>query len=192
MLEKRRHQRIRFDEALPIRIGRFGERARGTLENLSLGGLMCRTDLQLAVGETVGCEFRVFESPLIDLTGTVASRIGDGLYGIRFQTGPLSEFLIEDAISGAVERGKVSIVSVHDLPGGKVLRVVGALTAASGNDFMHGIERVGVVEADLSGVTLVDDDGLDMCRRALAAGIRIERRAPCIDAVWSRLAAVAC
>lgn len=184
MQEKRRHQRIRFDEAVPIKIGCLGRRVRGTLENLSLGGLMFRSDLDLSVGDTVGCEFRVFESPLIDLTAVVASRVGSGLYGVRFQSGPLSECLIEDAINGAVERGRVSIISVHDLAGGKVMRVAGALTAVNRNDFMHGIERVGVVEVDLGGVTLIDDDGLAMCRHAVELGIRVERRSPCVDAVW--------
>lgn len=184
MLEKRRHQRIRFDQPLPIRIGRYGVRAQGMLENLSLGGLMFRTDIDLAVGDTVGCEFRVFESPLIDLMAVVASRVGAGLYGVRFQSGPLSECLIEDAINGAIDKGKVSIISIHDLPGGKVLRVSGALTAVNRNDFMHGVERVGVAELDLSGVTLIDADGLAMCRRAVELGVRIERRSPCVDAVW--------
>ncbi|MFC5301652.1 PilZ domain-containing protein [Azospira restricta] len=185
MQEKRRHQRISFDDPQPIRLGHRGERAVGELENLSLGGLMFRTTLTLAVGETVGCEFRVFESPLIDLPAVVVSRIGDGLYGARFQAGPMSQHLIEDAINGAIGKGKATILSIHSLPGGKVLRVAGALTATARNDFMHGVERVGVAEIDLSGVTLIDSDGVSMCADAVARyGVRAERRSPCVEAVW--------
>jgi hypothetical protein len=184
MQEKRRHQRIRFDEPLPIRIGHQGERANGEMLNLSVGGLMFRSKLALTVGETIGCEFRVFSSPLIDLVAVVASRVGDGLYGARFQAGPLSERLIEGAIDGAVALGRVSIISIHDLPGGKVLRVAGALTGNHRNDFMHGVERVGVDEIDLSGVTLIDAEGISMCQQALARGVRAELRSSCVDAVW--------
>jgi len=184
MQEKRRHQRIRFDEPLPILIGRPGERVQAELENLSLGGIMFRSDLTLVVGEPIGCEFRVFESPLIDLAAVVASRIGKGLYGARFQAGPLSEQLIEDAIDGAIARGKASVISIHDLSNGKVMRVAGALTAAQRNDFVHGVERVGVAEIDLGGVTLIDDAGLDLCRAAAARGIQITPRSACVEAVW--------
>lgn len=185
MQEKRRHQRISFDDALPMRIGHRGERASGALENLSLGGLMCRTRLSLSVGETVGCEFRVFESPLIDLPAVIVSRVGEGLYGARFQAGPMSQHLIEDAINGAIQQGRATILSIHNLPGGKVLRVSGALTASKRNDFMHGVERVGVAEIDLSGVTLIDSEGISMCALAVARyGVRAERRSPCVEAVW--------
>ncbi len=185
MLEKRRHQRIRFDEALPMKIGHRGARARGALENLSLGGLMFRTELPLTVGETIGCEFHVFESPLIDLPAVVASRVGAGLYGARFQAGPMSQHLIEDAINRAIETGQAGIISIHELAGGKVMRVCGALTANHRNDFMHGVERVGVAEIDLSGVTLIDDAGVAFCRRAVEQfGVRIDARSPCVAAAW--------
>lgn len=185
MLEKRRHQRIRFDEPLPMKIGHHGARAAGALENLSLGGLMFRTGLPLSVGETIGCEFRVFASPLIDLAAVVASRVGAGLYGARFQAGPMSRHLIDDAINDAIDQGKAGIVSLHELPGGRVMRVTGALTAGHRNDFMHGVERVGVVEIDLAGVTLIDAAGLALCRLAIDRfGVRIARRSPCVEAVW--------
>ena len=183
--EQRRHQRIRFDDPLPMKVGHRGERAAGALENLSLGGLMFRTPLPLAVGETIGCEFRVFESPLIDLAAVIVSRVGEGLYGARFQAGPMSQHLIEDAINGAIAKGKATILSIHKLPEGKVLRVAGALTASHRNDFMHGVERVGVDEIDLSGVTLIDSVGVSMCALAVARyGVRAERRSPCVEAAW--------
>ncbi len=189
MQEQRRHQRIRFDEPLPMKIGHHGARARGGLENLSLGGLMFRTDLQLRVGEAIGCEFSVFGSPLIDIAATVASKVGDGLYGARFNAGPMSQYLVEDAINGAIRRGKATVLSIHDLAGGKVMRVAGGLTAATRNDFMHGVARVGVAEVDLSGVTAIDDEGVSMCALAVTRyGIRFDRRSTCVDAVWHRIA----
>lgn len=185
MHEKRRHQRIRFDETPPMKIGHHGARAKGVLENLSLGGLMFRTKLPLTVGERIGCEFHVFESPLIDLPAVVASRVGEGLYGARFQVGPMSQYLIEDAINGAINRGRASVISIHELPGGKVMRVSGALTANHRNDFMHGVERVGIAELDLAGVTLIDREGVALCELAASRfGVRIGRRSSCVEAVW--------
>ena len=144
--EQRRHQRIGFDEPLPISIGHRGERSVGSLENLSLGGLMFRSKLQLSVGETIGCEFCVFDSPLIDIVATVASKVGEGLYGVRFQAGPMSQHLIDDAINSAIHKGKATIISIHNVSGSKVMRVAGGLTAANSNDFLHAVERVGVAE----------------------------------------------
>ena len=59
MKEQRRHQRIRFNTLPTVRIGQFGMAGSGVLENLSLGGLMLRTDLSLKVGDACGCEFVV-------------------------------------------------------------------------------------------------------------------------------------
>lgn len=183
--DRRRHQRIQFDEPQPIRIGHGGQRAVGGLENLSLGGLMCRSTLPLAVGDTVTCEFRVFRSPLIELVGSVTSRVGDGLFGVRFQAGPMSQHLIEDSINTAIEQGKATILTIHNLPGGKVMRVVGGLTASTRNDFLHGVERVGVVEIDLSEVTRIDHEGVSMCALAVSRhGVRAERRSACVQAAW--------
>lgn len=183
--DRRRHQRIQFDEPQPIRIGHRGERAIGGLENLSLGGLMFRSTLLLAVGETITCEFRIFDSPKIELLASVTSRVGDGLYGARFQAGPMSQHLIEDSINGAITLGKATILTIHNLPGGKVMRVAGGLTASTRNDFMHGVARVGVVEIDLSGVTRIDNDGVSMCSIAVSRyGVRAERRSPCVQAAW--------
>ena len=184
--DRRRHQRIQFDMPQPIRIGHAGKRAIGGLENLSLGGLMCRSILPLAVGDTVTCEFRVFESPQIELLGSVTSRVGEGLYGVRFQAGPMIQHLIEDSINAAIGAGIATILSIHNLPGGKVMRVVGGLTAASRNEFMHGVERVGVSEIDLSEVTKIDEAGVSMCAQAVSRfGVRAERRSPCVQAAWS-------
>jgi hypothetical protein len=184
-LDRRRHQRIQFDEPQPVRIGHRGQRAVGALENLSLGGFMCRSILPLAVGDTITCEFRVFGSPLIELLATVTSRVGEGLFGVRFQAGPLSQTLIESSINGAIDKGKATILSIHNLPGGKVMRVAGGLTAASLNEFMHGVERVGVSEIDLSEVTKIDEAGVSMCAQAVSRfGVRAERRSSCVQAAW--------
>ena len=75
-----------------MRIGQFGLAGTGELENISLGGLMLRTLLPLKVGEVFGCEFVVFDSPLIDMSAVVVSKIGD-LYGARFQAGQIREAL---------------------------------------------------------------------------------------------------
>lgn len=183
--DRRRHQRIQFDVPQPMRVGHRGGRAVGGLENLSLGGLMFRSALQLAVGETIGCEFRVFDSPLIDLSACVTSRVGGDLYGARFHAGPMSQHLIEDGINAAIAQGKASVVSIHNLPGGKVMRVAGGLTAATRNEFLHGVARVGVVEIDLSEVTLIDGDGVSMCALAVSRyGVRADRRSPCVVNAW--------
>lgn len=190
MLEQRRYQRIRFSSPLSMRVGHAGGQADAQLENLSLGGLMFRTALPLSVGEIVGCEFRVFDSAQLDLSAVVASKVGEGLYGVRFEAGPMSQHLIQDSIDDAVARGFVSIVSLHDMNGGgKLMRVAGGLTAAAKADFLHAVQRVGVAELDLSEVTYVDKDGLSMCALAIARyGIRAERRSPCVEAAWRTIA----
>jgi len=162
MLDQRRHQRIRFSTPPVVTIGYGGAVGSGEIENLSLSGLMMRTDLPLAIGHTAGCEFSVFGSPVIDVPAAVVSRIGN-LYGVRFQTGPINQILIEDAIDGALASGKASILSVHELGGKKVMRIVGGLVGALRNDFMHSLTRVGVDEIDLSGVTAVEQAGLALC-----------------------------
>lgn len=183
--EKRRHQRIRFDSGLPMTIGHHGARADAALENLSLGGLMFRSRLQLSVGETIGCEFRVFDSAVIDIAASVASRVGDGLYGARFQAGPMSQHLIDDAINGAILSGKATVLTIHDREGGKVMRIAGGLTAATKIDFMHGLTRVGITELDLSEVTKIDDAGVALCDHAVIRyGVRAQRRSPCVQEAW--------
>lgn len=189
MHEQRHHQRIRFTSPLAMRVGHAGRQCDARLENLSLGGLMFRTDLALAVGETVGCEFRVFDSAIIDLSAMVASKVGEGLYGVRFEAGPMSQHLIQDAIDDAVARGFVSIVTVHEQDGGRLLRVAGGLTAATRTDFMHALQRVGIGELDLSEVTYIDKEGLSMCAYAVARyGARAERRSPCVARAWQSIA----
>jgi len=187
VLEQRRHPRIRFDALLPMKIGHLGEQANAGLENLSLGGLMFRCNLMLSVGETVGCEFRVFNSSVIDVAATITSRVGNGLYGARFQAGPMSKHLVEEAISDAIARGKASILTIHDSNGGKLMRIVGGLTAATKGDFMHGLTRVGISELDLSEVTRIDAEGVSLCDFAVARyGVRVDRRSECVRLAWPR------
>ena len=101
MLDQRRHQRIRFSVPQKISIGYGGEIGEGVIENLSLSGLMMRTPMPLEISRNVGCEFSVFDSPLIDVPAAVVSRVCD-LFGVRFQQGPISQILIDDAISAAL------------------------------------------------------------------------------------------
>lgn len=165
MKEQRRHQRIRFNVQPLVRLGQFGFTGMGRLENLSLGGLMLRTDLPLKVGEVLGCEFAVFGSALVDMSAVVVSRVGD-LFCARFEAGPISELLIEDVIAQALSSGKASILSLNEFQGRRVMRVAGGLNGCLHNDFMHGLTKVGVDEIDLSGVTDIDNAGVKLCRIA--------------------------
>ena len=45
MLDQRRHQRIRFGILPTVKIGYGGAIGEGSIENLSLSGLMVRTDM---------------------------------------------------------------------------------------------------------------------------------------------------
>jgi len=167
-----------------IRVGQHGQSGTGELENLSLGGLMLRTDVLLKVGEMFGCEFSVFGSPLIDIPAVVVSKVGD-VYSARFQAGPISELLIQEAIEGALALGKASILSIHDLQGRKVMRISGGLNNALRSDFMHSLTRVGVAELDLSGVTAIDSAGLALCLIAVEQyDVEIVCRSRCVAAAW--------
>ena len=183
MKEQRRHQRIRFNNPPLVRIGQSGLWGTGELQNLSLGGLMLRTGLALNVGEPFGCEFSVFDAPLIDMPALVVSRIGDS-YSARFQAGPISEWLIQDAIDSALASGNASILSINDLHGRKVMRIVGGLNAGLHNDFMHSLTRTGVDAMDLSGVTEIDPAGVDLCRFAVDRhNVQIVQLSSCVRAV---------
>ncbi|MFT3849277.1 MAG: PilZ domain-containing protein [Propionivibrio sp.] len=166
MREQRKHQRIRFNTLPKVRIGQLGLAGSGELENLSLGGLMLRTDLPLKIGEACGCEFVVFESPLIDMSAIVVSKIGD-LYGARFQAGPVSEWLIQEAMNDALSSGKASVLSINDLQGHKVMRISGGLNRGLRNDFMHHLTRMGINDLDLAEATEIDEVGFELCRVAV-------------------------
>lgn len=182
--EQRRHQRIRFNQPPRIRVGQNGYSGKGELQNLSLGGLMLRTDVPLKVGEAFGCEFTVFGSPLIDMPAVVVSKIGN-VYSARFQAGPISEILIQSAIDEALASGKASILSIHDLHGHKVMRIAGGLNNGLRGDFMHGLTRVGVTELDLSGVTDIDSGGLALCLIAAEQhDVKMVGHSACVDAAW--------
>lgn len=184
MNEQRRHRRIRFAHPPTVLIGQRGRMGEGELHNLSLGGLMIRTSLPLATGETFGCEFSVFGSPRIDMPAQVANRIGD-LYGARFQAGPLSEVLIKEAIDNALADGEASILSIHDVNGGKQMRIAGGLNNSLASDFMHGLSRVGVREIDLSEVTAVDTAGMALCLIAVERyQVSFSSMSPCVRSAW--------
>lgn len=185
MLDQRRHQRIRFGSLPKVKMGYAGAVGEGEIENLSLSGLMVRSPLGLVIGHTVGCEFSLFGSPLIDLPMTVASRIGD-LFGGRFQIGPISEVVIEDAIATALAGGQASTLSVHELGGRKVMRISGGLNGALRNDFMHALTRVGVDEIDVESVTAVDQGGMALCLVATSRhGAQIGAQSACFASAWA-------
>ncbi len=162
MLEQRRHQRIRFGLLPTVKIGFGGAVGQGLIENLSLSGLMVRTDMPLEISRTAGCEFSLFGSPLIDVPASVVSRVGN-LFGMRFQPGPINQVMIDDAIAAALASGHASILAVRESGGRKIMRITGGLTGSLRSDFMHALTRVGVDELDVEGVTAVDQAGLALC-----------------------------
>ncbi len=185
MLDQRRHQRIRFSVPQKISIGFGGAIGEGVIENLSLSGLMLRTPMPLEISHTVGCEFSVFDSPVIDVPAAVVSRVCD-LFGVRFQQGPISQILIEDAINAALASGKASIRSVHELGGRKTMRIIGGLSAVLRSDFMHALTRMGVDEIDLEGVTAVEQAGLALCLVATNRHrVAIGAQSPCFAEAWA-------
>lgn len=181
MQEQRRYQRIRFNALPRVRIGQFGLAGTGQLENLSIGGLMLRTDLPLKIGESCGCEFVVLGASLIDVSTVVVSKIGN-LYGARFQAGPVSEWLIQEAMNDAIASGKASALSINDLRGRRVMRISGGLDGAMRNDFMHHLSRAGIDDLDLERVTDIDSAGRELCRTAVEDfGVVIVAAAPCVQ-----------
>lgn len=184
MQDQRRHQRIRFSVPPTVKIGFGGVAGEGLIENLSLSGMMLRSPMRLEIGRLAGCEFSIFGSPLIDVPVTVVSQVGD-MYGGRFQTGPINQIVIEDAINAALEKGDASILSVHELDGRKVMRISGGLNGGLRNDFMHALTRVGVSEMDVAGVTALDQAGLALCLVATSRhGVEIRAQSDCFAAAW--------
>lgn len=186
MHEQRRHQRIRFSTPPRLDLGFGGALGVGEIENLSQAGLMVRTSLPLQPGRLAGCEFSLFGSPLIDVPATVVSCIGD-LVSMRFQIGPISQVVIEDAISAALAGGQASTLVVHERGGRKVMRLSGGLNGALRNDFMHALTRVGVDEIDVAAVTAVDQGGIALCLVANSRhGVAIGARSACFAEAWAQ------
>lgn len=184
MQDQRRHQRIRFGVPPSVKVGFGGVVGIGLIENLSLSGLMMRSAMSLEIGRLAGCEFSIFSSPLIDVPVTIVSRVGD-LYGGRFQTGPINQIVIEDAIDAALHKGEASILSIHEQNGRKLMRISGGLNGALRNDFMHALTRVGVSEIDLSGITALDQAGLALCLVATSRhGVEIGEQSECFAVAW--------
>ena len=187
--EQRRHQRVRFGNPPSVRIGYGGQLREGQIINLSLAGIMVRTDLELEIGHTAGCEFSLFGSPVIDVPTSIVSRVGD-LFGGRFQTGPINQVVIDDAINAALASGQASIFSVNDLSGRKVIRISGGLNGSLRGDFMHALTRVGVEEIDVSGVTTVDPSGLALCLVATTRhAVSLGKQSECFATAWQQVQA---
>ena len=184
MLDQRRHQRIRFRNPPPISIGFGGKIGQGSIENISLSGLMLRTSMSLEIGKQAGCEFSLFGSPLVDVPVTVVSKVGD-MFGARFQTGPINQVMLEDALSAAMLSGEASTLGVYEVNGRKTMRIAGGLNGGLRNDFMHMVTRVGVDEIDVSSVTAVDQAGLALCLVAVERhGAVMAARSECFDQAW--------
>lgn len=184
MQDKRRHQRIRFGCPPPITVGYGGRVGFGSIENLSASGLMMRTEMNLEVGHRVGCEFSIFDLPTIDLPAAVVSKVG-GMFGIRFEIGPISQVLIDDAITLALSEGHASVLTMHETAGRKVMRIAGGLNGNLRNDLMYSLTRVGVDEIDVSEVTAVDQAGLALCLVAQGRyGVRIGQQSECFANAW--------
>lgn len=184
MEEQRRHPRIRFGHPPPVHIGYGGRAVTGALINLSLSGLMLRTDLELSVGRTFGCEFSLFNSPRIDVPAEVVSCQGN-VYGARFQSGPLNAILIETAMAAAMESGEASVVTIERDGVLRVLTVRGGLNGGLRNDFRYGLEKVGVNELNTEGVTVVDREGVALCRFAVDKyQLHLGKVSPCFEKAW--------
>ena len=185
MLEQRRHQRIRFGNTPLVRVGYAGKVYEGRIENLSLFGLMARSPVPFEIGRNVGCEFRIPGAQLIDIPATVVSRVGD-LFGVRFLHGPLSQMLIDDAISSSLNSGKAAILSVHELAGRKVMRIIGGLNGGLRADFMHALTSVGIDEIELSGVTHVEQAGIALCMVAKSRyGVLLGEQSAIFAEAWN-------
>ncbi len=185
MSDQRRHQRIRFCEPPTIAIGYGGSIATGHIENLSHAGLMMRTNLDLKIGRHCGCEFSLFGSPVIDVAAVVVSRVAD-LFGTRFESGPISEQVLDDAIEDALGRGVASILTTHETGGRKIMRISGGLNGGLRNDFMHALTRVGIDEIDTTAVTAVDHAGIALCLTAQSRhGVAIGQQSECFAKFWN-------
>ena len=120
MIERRKHQRVAFASPPNAHFGQFGIKGKGYLQNISLGGLLLKTDSELKVGEPLGCEFILANEHLIDIPAIVANKI-QSHYGIRFQAGLVSQWLIQEAIDTMLTSGRGSILSIKDLGGRRVM-----------------------------------------------------------------------
>lgn len=184
MNESRRHQRIRFCYPPAVKIGYGGHLVHGSIENLSVTGLMVRTGLEMDVGRRFGCEFTIFGSPKIDVVATVINRVGD-LVSARIDAGPISQILLDEIIVTALAEGHASILSNHEVDGRRVMRITGGLTGNLRNDFMYSLTRVGVEEIDVSAVTAVDPEGLALCLTAAGKhGVSISKQSACFARSW--------
>lgn len=185
MNERRRHRRIRFSKSPRVRVGQAGYTGYCALESLSLGGLMVHSERPLRVGAALGCEFELFASPTVDLSVQVVSRIGER-YSARFSPGPVSECLIRNAIDRGLALGDASVLSISDVQGCRVMRVAGGLAGLLRDDFMHALTHQGVDRIDLSEVTRIDGEGVDLCRVAIEQyRVGFVRPSPCVREVMS-------
>lgn len=165
MIERRRHQRVTFASPQSAHFGQLGIRGSGYLENISLGGLLLETDIGLKIGEPLGCEFVLVNEHLIDIPAVVANKV-QKYYGIRFQAGLVSQWLIQEAIDTMLLSGRASILSIKDLGGRRVMRIEGGLNKSLHEQFMSGLINSGIQDLDLSGLTHIDREGRNLCKIA--------------------------
>ena len=169
MQERRRHQRVRCTHLPPFSIWAACGLGQGSLENLSISGVMLRTDLALRVGQPVGLAVGGLRGHAFETVASVVSRVGD-LIGLRFRNAPLAMPHIEAIISDLLQRGEASAATLHDLGGQKTLRVCGGFTPAIDAELRHFVERVANGQLDVGEVTAVDPTTLAHCLPALLTG----------------------
>ena len=166
MIERRKHQRVAFASPPNAHFGQFGIKGKGYLQNISLGGLLLKTDTELKVGEPLGCEFVLVNEHLIDIQAVVGNKIQTH-YGIRFQVGLVSQWLLQEAIDTMLSSGQGSILSIKDLSGRRVMRIEGGLNQSLYDQFMFSLTNSGIQDLDLLNVTHMDNEGRNLCKIAV-------------------------
>ena len=83
---KDRRSDVRIDVSFPINleVEKSGKRTPAVVENVSLGGVLLRTDAALALDESVILEIHAADSPALRLPATVVRFTGSQSYGTAF------------------------------------------------------------------------------------------------------------
>jgi PilZ domain-containing protein len=83
-----RREDVRIDVSFPIivELAPGGERSPAVVENVSLGGVLLRTDVSLPVNGHITLEIQPHEGPVLRLPATVVRFSGTQSYGTAFAT----------------------------------------------------------------------------------------------------------
>ena len=82
--ERRRDLRIDVSFPIVIETAQSGRRTPGVVENVSLGGVLLRTETPLDVRTEVTLEIQAGEAPALELPATVVRTFGAQSYGTTF------------------------------------------------------------------------------------------------------------